>query len=600
MAGHLRGITIALALLLPCAGLGAQAAVLERVWPIDVDGDGEAELRSVRVVSEHGKRSHPIVLVLVEQRLLTPRAGVADAELAGLSSRLMRFGRDLAAARYCAIVAGVEVQSGPRHQDGLSLLGLRRLLQATAKDRKLAGVVLVGHFPDAMLVRTCNWRRGGAIELPGRDGLEQKFGKDTRRLRRVPEVVAHKCDLVLADLDGNWEQLYLRGPAKLQRVEAVFRDVKGLESGGPCAALSVRHQEFTDVFHVSDGAVRANTKSFLLSIDDTRRDHECSKQDRAAANSIARPELAISRIDARGVAWNPKESFLDANGRPRAVAFAKGSKPPKWDRVWVPDPGLELRLLCEYFDRNHRYRTRGARPIARKPASIAWGLPSGMRSVRQGHASWAGFDEPGYDVVERVDLLQLLAWLQRPALLRTVRAHSSSSDAAFAETDSAELARAVGGVPWSFTREGHSLVPSLHSACHRGRANFFFYRTVWANGVLPGDPYFLIHTGCEALTPPGHEHSYEDPRYGARQHAESMLFYTPCLAIVGRAKVFYDEPRGFSEILRRGGNFGDAWREYFAREAAAESWKKVGGDIGRKRSYFWSLLGDWTLGLSKG
>jgi len=32
-------------------------------------------------------------------------------------------------------------------------------------------------------------------------------------------------------------------------------------------------------------------------------------------------------------------------------------------------------------------------------------------------------------------------------------------------------------------------------------------------------------------------------------------------------------------------------------EAKAERWGAVGGDIGRKRSYFWSVLGDATLRL---
>ena len=141
-------------------------------------------------------------------------------------------------------------------------------------------------------------------------------------------------------------------------------------------------------------------------------------------------------------------------------------------------------------------------------------------------------------------------------------------------------------------------MPSLRSACTNGRANFFLYRTLWSNGALPADPYLLVHTGCEALSPPGASKlAYDHPSYGARQHAESMLFYTPCLAVVGRAKVFYDEPHGFYKTLAERGTFGDAWRCYFAVEAAAKSWGAAGGDIGRKRSYFWSLLGDFTLRL---
>jgi hypothetical protein len=62
--------------------------------------------------------------------------------------------------------------------------------------------------------------------------------------------------------------------------------------------------------------------------------------------------------------------------------------------------------------------------------------------------------------------------------------------------------------------------------------------------------------------------------------------------LVGRAKVFYDEPRGFATALAGGATFGDAWARYFELESRADSWGAVGGDIGRKRAYFWSVLGD--------
>jgi hypothetical protein len=72
------------------------------------------------------------------------------------------------------------------------------------------------------------------------------------------------------------------------------------------------------------------------------------------------------------------------------------------------------------------------------------------------------------------------------------------------------------------------------------------------------------------------------------------------LALVGRAKVFYDEPRGFYEAVAQGHPFGEGWRRYFETEAAAKDVNEVGGGIGRKRAYFWSVLGDWTLRLVRG
>ncbi len=69
--------------------------------------------------------------------------------------------------------------------------------------------------------------------------------------------------------------------------------------------------------------------------------------------------------------------------------------------------------------------------------------------------------------------------------------------------------------------------------------------------------------------------------------------------MVGRAKVFYDEPRGFCAALGEGRTFGAAWQRYFAIESVATDWREVGDDIGRKRSYFWSIVGDWTLRLPR-
>jgi len=182
-------------------------------------------------------------------------------------------------------------------------------------------------------------------------------------------------------------------------------------------------------------------------------------------------------------------------------------------------------------------------------------------------------------------------------VLRTLRAHSDAHAAAFHTTDVAALQAAIGGPAWHWHADGGKLVPSLQH-CAGGRADFFFYRTLWQDHALPDQPFLLVHTGCEAITPPGCvEHPFDDPAYGLRAHAESILFFTPCLAMVGRAKGFYDEPRGFSEALAAGATFGDAWRRYFAIEATAANWDEAGGDIGRKRAYFWSVLGDWTLRL---
>ena len=137
--------------------------------------------------------------------------------------------------------------------------------------------------------------------------------------------------------------------------------------------------------------------------------------------------------------------------------------------------------------------------------------------------AWADFAEPGYDVHTGADLLELFRWLQRPAVLRTLRAHSDPWGAAFAATDPDALEREL-GLPWHWVKDGERFVPSWRD--HRGgRADHVFWRAVGAKGGI-GGPFLLLHTGCEALSPPRSDLPYDDPEYGKFGHAESILFFT--------------------------------------------------------------------------
>lgn len=510
-------------------------------WPasVDVDGDGTAEVRAMHLhASVAPADSHaPLVVLLVEQRLLEPAEGVAPALTAALASKLTRWCNDLAAEGRRVEWLDVACYAGPRHQDGRIVLALRRALAARAAQTAVAAVVLVGHFPDALLLRTCNWRRSDAIDLANAEGQSSKHAP---YLRSVPENVAWKCDLVLGDLDGDWESRYFETEQALPSWHVAFGGPVP-DTGGKAVAWRREQVRFRDAFHLADGGVELDPATGVVRLDLSRQDAECARADHAASNCIAQPEIAVSRIDARGVAW-------------------RGSAPNQH-----ADAAFELQLLGEYFDCNHRFRTEPFAPATHRPASAAFGLPSGFDAMCAANAAWQGFAEPGYDLRDAVDLEALQQWWQRPAVLRTLRAHSDPFAAVFAQ----------------------------------GRAGHAFYAALHAGGIPAAQPHVLLHTGCEAISPTGATSlAYHDPRYGRLQHAESVLFFTRCVALVGRAKVFYDEPRGFSATLAGGGTVGDAWREYFARERAS-SWEQAGGDIGRKRAYFWSVLGDATVSLPK-
>lgn len=178
--------------------------------------------------------------------------------------------------------------------------------------------------------------------------------------------------------------------------------------------------------------------------------------------------------------------------------------------------------------------------------------------------------------------------------------HSDGEKGVFAATDAAELDGLFARPPRAWTRRGDRLSPSLAGPARHGHAGFALWQALWCDGMAAESPFLLLHTGCEAISPPGSSRlPFDDARYGRWAHGESILFYTAAVALVGRAKVFYDEPRGFAAALADGATIGDALRRYAELESAARTWGEVGGDIGRKRAYFWSLLGDGSLRLPR-
>ena len=583
------------------------AAVCSEFEGFDQDRDGQVEIASVEPMFRAGGQG-PVVLVLVEARLARATAGEQD-----LRPGLERWVRDLGAEGYRAHALSVELAASGRHQDGRYLLALRELLRAVAREHELAGAVLFGHFPDAFLVRTCNWRKQGDLTL--RKGQpDQAAYRAVPYLRRVPEDIAHRADVVLSDLDGRWEELYVQPRTRLETVLAVFPE--GIPpSGGPCADLERGAVSYEDFFLISDGKLELRetlgedgaVAGHALLLDDRSAGHECSAAEGARPNPLSLPDVLISRVDARGTALRPRpgilgadgEGLLDAGGQPQAVHFAAAEQVPDWrGGIWEADPALERALLAQFLDRNHAYRT-GATAVAWRPSSLACDLGSGFREMSRAAGDWAESDASRADVGGGPTLAAAADWLRYPAVLRTLRAHSDSWGSVFRRADVGSFADRLGGPAWSWTPRGDRLEPSLQAACADGKLDWFLLHTLWRNGAVAAEPSFYHHTGCHGISPPNAARlAYDHPAYGLRQGAEALLLFGNGLALVGRSKVFYDEPRGFAQALAEGATFGAAWARYFEIESQAPSWGQAGGDIGRKRAYFWSVLGDWTLRLA--
>lgn len=553
----------------------------ERHAAFDLDGDGTLELERLTWLGATAPATPGrVALLLVEERLLAE-----DGDAHPLRSAFDRWTQDVAKEGLHGVFVSAQLQASTRHQDGRTLLAVRRFLRDLHGDTgRVHSVVLVGSFPEAMLYRTVNWRKRTPLTLQHAPRGSHAWKEPVDYLRTVPELVAHTCDLVLADLDGPWERLYTEPRERLTSLHAVFPG--GVPAAGGIAAdYEWGHVVAEDFFHVHDG--RLETREVLDAEGNVRGLHvipwdehanaECTAEDRQHGNPIARPEIAVSRVNARGVALTAR---LDSKG----------------SSTWVPDPALERRLLLEFFDRNHRYRTGELVPPSR-PASLAHELGSGYRVLLQARPAWKDLDTDGYDVHGRPDILDAIAWLRRPALLRTVRAHSNPWISVFSKPNAAKV-KAVFGEESSQAADQTVLPKALRQATRRGELDFEVLRTLWELGLTGSSASFYVHTGCEAISPPGSSNQpYAHEDYGQRNGAQSLLFFADGLALIGRAKVFYDEPAGFCPSLGEGKTFGEAWQHTFLLESNAATHGAVGGDIGRKRTYFWSLLGDATLKL---
>jgi hypothetical protein len=564
----------------------------------DRNGDGIREIEAIAEPTTRRGTGRGCVIVLVEERLWLD--GASDRP--SLRPALATYVEDLAREGFHTGRAVIRLHASARHQDGLTVLALRDLTRAVYRSAPdLRALVLVGNFPSAFMVRQYYWRRADGLALfPGTKAQMQ--WPAVPHVRSVAEPVASPADIVLADLDGNWNEAYTQPPARIGGLLAAFPDDPKGEVTSHFQHTAERYEDF---FLVQDGAweeapAPGGKVRFTFS---GERNAECAANDLYAVNPMAHPEIAVGRINAYHVAIEPNpdvrgadgERLLGAEGRPQAVTFANQASVPAVSRVWLPSETLERSLLAAYFARNHAYRT-AATSSAWLPASITTEWGSSAPDMKAGVPGWANVDAGALDVASaHATVADFVAWLARPALARAIKAHAGPTGfglGAPARPD--EFAKQVGSAYWWWAQRGAQLVPDARA--HGGWVHYGLIRSLKENGTLSGAPAFYLFTGCEGIQPANYEREpYNSALYGHFQISESLLMYADGLAVVGRGKVFYDEPREFWHCMGAGGTFGDAWRRYFAVESADAGLALDG--IGRKRAYFWSVIGDCTLSL---
>jgi hypothetical protein len=549
-----------------------------------------------------------LVLVLVESRLLdTLPDGLPWDE--DLPARLRRLKADLRLEGLFSRFIKARVYAGQRHQDGRTLLAMRSFLTAVRTELpRLQGVILVGAFPEAMLVRLFMWRKNNLNFQVG-----DTMHEGVNILCAVPQIVAHRADLVLGDLTGDWDAIYREAPSQIPSWEAIPDPTMG--DDWPRANTVFKSTEFhfetspfQDFFWIKD-AVYALLASppeqpdrIWAQIHHLRFNPELAADDRLLPNPIARPDVAVSRINAYNVAVRPDPAvvgtdgrcFLDANGEPQA--FHTNQDLDLLGEGMVRDPVLERRLLVEYFDRNHQYRSGAFLDLPYRTAAIAAEeFHAGEMDAYLARAS--NVFAPSI-AVEHASLLEYVHWLQRPAVLRGIECHGTPWHTWYEEDyQAADLEAAAGGKPWRWIRDGNEVRPSFEEL---GKfADVFLHKTLWYNRVLHGTgASVVVHTPCEANSPArAADLPYNAALYATWQNAEGILFYLNTVAVIARAKEFNDYPTGFTAALGSSPHttLGDAWKATFENEVGDASLAEDNNSVIAKRSYPWSLLGDWTL-----
>jgi hypothetical protein len=548
------------------------------------------------------------VLVLVEPRLLDATGNPVLRNQ--LISRMQRLKGDLRAEGLGSRFIAADVYRGTVHKDGRLLLALRRFLRdVKATFVNFEGVILIGNFPEATLVRRVSWCPGFLAP---------------RQLAVGTELISERAEIVLADLTGNWESVYRQEEFNTENVTAVpdaatmARGWFDGESVRTCEFTSTdfsvtRSGNFKDAFYMDDAMYsitenRTAPAPFLrIRLNQAERNNEVAADDRTLTNIISRPDIIVSRINAHHVAVNPNpalrgtdgRAFLDAAGNPQSVA----SPIPLFDEsiehisLFVKDFDLERQVLIKYFDRNHRFRNGAFSNLPFRTAVVSGTTDFGP-DYYEGLLNSAASDFQPCVKTANATLQQYIQFYKTPAVFKYIIAHSDALISEFQDGHNVPaLTAEAGGAPlrWIYSAGRHN--PTYEG--QGGYADLYIHRALWHYNTLQNaGASLMIHGGCNVNSVPETQtDTYTSTNYARWSNAEGILFFTNCVALFSRAKGFNDAANGFADGYRTAdrANFGSCWKSYFNTQSNDAGLTTY--NIQRKRPYFWSINGDWTLRL---
>jgi hypothetical protein len=575
----------------------------------DINADGIDEINSLALMpfepATASSAPNGMVVVFVDPRVLADFTGSRRTEL---SIYLANWRQDLVNDGFAPRFVSASVYSGAAHQDGLTVLAMRRFLKAVrANYPSLKGAILFGSFPEAAIVHSTLRRKDDATSIT----LNGTTYNNVDYLEMHPNRINATSDLVLGDLDGNWESIYRKDSIAIPHWTMIPDNTATWPVAGQYVSAT-RFQYTTanweDVFHVRDEQTvvysQTSTKLIIRVDSPLPRNQELTSSDKLLANPLARPEIVVSRINAKGIALEPyappdrngKTPVMD--GKPQDLVYDGSS--PSID--WRFDQKLEQRILIDYLYRNSAFRhgvdhslpfiTSAVR--SEEPPERLLISPTTINTFLQSAGSFSS----SYSK-DMANLAEYMQFLRRPAVLRGIESHSSSTSSAFSDASSSEVIAALGGKPWLWTKTTSGSTTYLTVNAATGDAKMAVYRAAWENGALSAaGQAFYIHGGCDVTLPWGSEHDpYDDVSYGRKQNGASILFFANGLALYGRSKVFNDKADGFPQGIKAlaPNYFGKGWRAQFDHDGANSG--LASQPYQRKKAYYWTMMGDWTLKL---
>jgi hypothetical protein len=598
--------------------------IMERYRNFDRNADRDPAIISLEYLNfepnNDTSRFGRLVLVLVESRLLNSTL-VPHYLITQLISRLERFKGDLQAEGYTTRFINADLYHGDRHQDGRTLLAIRSFFKEVNRTYslpgswfpKFVGVVLVGAFPEASIVRNVMWKPGFKNQVIG--GIPTG---DNTYLAIGSELIAPRSEIVLGDLNGNWETLYNENSVAIEKIRAL-PDESTANTDWPVDGQIFVSKHFDrttdsyiDFFYVDDADYQIiptndplNT-DLWISIRRKRKDPEIATGAINQPNPIAIPDIMVSRINALQVAVNPDPSIigndgtkpLDANGNPQAFTSFRTYETAIG--MFSQDKIFEYRLLCDYFDRNHKFRSGTYSDLPFRVGAIAHPIKDFKAQPMADYLSGASELFTAPVVQEDATLIDYVNWFKEPAVFRHIMAHSNDKLSEFKSGyNVSEFEQVTGGRPFRWHKSGITYTPSFLD--QGGTADLFVHRTIWQNEVLKDSgANLIIHGGCEVNSPKETQNvPYYKEGYATFQNGEGILFYMNTIALMARAKVFYDTPRGFPGVfsLSKYAKFGRGWMAYFNIETKDSDLGKFENSIQCKKTYFWSVIGDWSVRL---